>query len=260
MRASATPKRKTASPPWASGSKPVLDLAAMLAFKDSGVKGNVEGVAYLLKKHKIDHFHGTGRVLGPGKMEVTFINGEKQVVETKAIVIATGSEVMSLPGIAIDEKRVVSSTGALSLPEVPKRMAVIGAGYIGLELGSVWSRLGAEVTVIEMLDRVAPGLDGEVAKQLQRTLAKQGIAFKLGTKVVSVDSQGQKPRIDSRAGQGRNAGNARLRRGSRRRGPRSQHPRSRPRRSRGSRPTIAAGSRSTRNSQPPCPASTPSAT
>jgi dihydrolipoamide dehydrogenase len=170
---------------------PVLDLAAMLAFKDSGVKGNVDGVAYLLKKHKIDHFHGTGRVLGPGKVEVTFINGEKQVVETKAIVIATGSEVMSLPGIAIDEKRVLSSTGALSLPEVPKRMAVIGAGYIGLELGSVWSRLGAEVTVIEMLDRVAPGLDGEVAKQLQRTLAKQGIAFKLGTKVVSVDAKGK---------------------------------------------------------------------
>ena len=170
---------------------PVLDLAAMLAFKDAGVKGNVDGVAYLLKKHKIDHFHGTGRVLGPGKVEVTFINGEKQVVETKAIVIATGSEVMSLPGIAIDEKRIVSSTGALALPEVPKRMAVIGAGYIGLELGSVWSRLGAEVTVIEMLDRVAPGLDGEVARALQRTLAKQGIAFKLGAKVVSVDSKGE---------------------------------------------------------------------
>ena len=170
---------------------PALDLAAMLAFKDAGVKGNVDGVAYLLKKHKIDHFHGTGRVLGPGKAEVTFINGEKQVVETKAIVLATGSEVMSLPGIAIDEKRVLSSTGALSLPEVPKRMAVIGAGYIGLELGSVWSRLGAEVTVIEMLDRVAPGLDGEVAKQLQRSLAKQGIAFKLGAKVVGVDSKGK---------------------------------------------------------------------
>jgi dihydrolipoamide dehydrogenase len=170
---------------------PVLDLAAMLAFKDAGVKGNVDGVGYLLKKHKIDHFHGTGRILGPGKVEVTFINGEKQVVETKAIVIATGSEVMSLPGIAVDEKRIVSSTGALALPEVPKRMAVIGAGYIGLELGSVWSRLGAEVTVIEMLDRVAPGLDGEVAKQLQRTLGKQGIAFKLGAKVVSVDTKGK---------------------------------------------------------------------
>ena len=170
---------------------PALDLAAMLAFKDQGVKGNVDGVAFLLRKHKIDHFHGTGRVIGPGKVEVTFINGEKQAVETKSVVIATGSEAMGLPGIAIDEKRIVSSTGALSLPEVPKRMAVIGAGYIGLELGSVWSRLGAEVTVIEMLERVAPGLDGEVARQLQRVLAKQGVAFKLGTKLVSVDGKGK---------------------------------------------------------------------
>jgi dihydrolipoamide dehydrogenase len=171
--------------------KPELDLAAMLAFKDQGVKGNVDGVAFLLNKNKIDHFHGTGRILGPSRIEVTFINGEKQVVETKAIAIATGSEVASLPGIAVDEKRIVSSTGALSLPEVPKRMVVIGAGYIGLELGSVWSRLGSEVTVVEMLDRVAPGLDAEIAKQLQRTLAKQGLAFKLGTKVVSVDSKGK---------------------------------------------------------------------
>jgi dihydrolipoamide dehydrogenase len=171
--------------------KPELDLAAMLAFKDQGVKGNVDGVAFLLKKNKIDHFHGTGRIAGPGKVEVTFINGEQQAVETKTIVIATGSEVASLPGIAIDEKRVLSSTGALSLPQVPKRMAVIGAGYIGLELGSVWSRLGSEVTVVEMLDRVAPGLDAEIAKQLQRTLAKQGLAFKLGTKVVGVDGKGK---------------------------------------------------------------------
>ncbi len=171
--------------------KPSLDLAAMLAFKDAGVKGNVDGVAYLLKKNKIDHFHGTGRIVGSGKVEVTFINGEKQAVEAKSVVIATGSSVLSLPGIAIDEKRIVSSTGALSLPEVPKRLVVIGAGYIGLELGSVWSRLGAEVTVVEMLDRVAPGLDGEVARQLQRTLAKQGLAFKLGTKVVSVKEKGK---------------------------------------------------------------------
>jgi dihydrolipoamide dehydrogenase len=171
--------------------KPEFDLAAMQAFKDQGVKGNVDGVAFLLKKQKIDHFHGTGRILGPGKVEVTFINGEKQAVEAKAIAVATGSEVASLPGITIDEKRIVSSTGALSLPEVPKRLAVIGAGYIGLELGSVWSRLGAEVTVIEMLDRVAPGLDAEIAKQLQRTLAKQGLAFKLGTKVTSIDSKGK---------------------------------------------------------------------
>jgi dihydrolipoyl dehydrogenase len=169
--------------------KPELDLPAMLAFKDAGVKGNVDGVAFLLRKHKIDHFHGSGRILGPGKVEVTFINGEKQLVETKSIAIATGSEVASVPGITIDEKRVVSSTGALSLPQLPKRMVVVGAGYIGLELGSVWSRLGSKVTIVEMLDRVAPGLDAEVAKQLERVLAKQGIAFKLGTKVTTLDGK-----------------------------------------------------------------------
>jgi dihydrolipoamide dehydrogenase len=172
--------------------RPEVDLAAMLAFKDEGVKGNVDGVAFLLKKNKIDHFHGTGRIVEAGKVEITFINREKQTIEAaKAIVIATGSEVARIPGIDIDEKRIVSSTGALSLPQVPKRMVVIGAGYIGLELGSVWSRLGSDVTVIEMLDRVAPGLDAEVAKQLQRVLAKQGIAFKLGTKVAGVDAKGK---------------------------------------------------------------------
>ncbi|HWM32569.1 MAG TPA: dihydrolipoyl dehydrogenase [Methyloceanibacter sp.] len=170
---------------------PELDLAAMLAFKDDGVKGNVDGVAFLLKKNKIDHFHGSGRILGPGKVEVTFINGEKQTVDTNAIVIATGSEVAALPGITIDEKRVVSSTGALSLPAVPKRMVVIGAGYIGLELGSVWSRLGSAVTVVEMLDRITPGLDAEVARQLQRVLERQGLTFKLGTKVAGVDTKGK---------------------------------------------------------------------
>ena len=175
--------------------RPELDLAAMLAFKDAGVKGNVDGVAFLLRKHNIDYFHGRGRILGPGKVEVTFINGEKQSVEAKAIAIATGSKVAALPGIAIDEKRIVSSTGALSLPSVPKRLVVIGAGYIGLELGSVWSRLGSEVTVVEMLDRVAPGLDSEVAKQLQRALTKQGLAFRLGTKVVGVDSKGASLRL-----------------------------------------------------------------
>ncbi|MFW2392422.1 MAG: dihydrolipoyl dehydrogenase [Methyloceanibacter sp.] len=171
--------------------KPELDLAAMLAFKDEGVKGNVDGVAYLLNKNKVDHFHGTGRILGTGKVEVTFINGEKQVVEGKAVVIATGSEVAHIPGIEVDEKRIVSSTGALSLPEVPKRMVVIGGGYIGLELGSVWSRLGSNVTVVEMLNTITPGLDGEVAKQLQRILQKQGLTFKLGAKVTKVDTKGK---------------------------------------------------------------------
>jgi dihydrolipoamide dehydrogenase len=175
--------------------KPELDLATMLAFKDEGVKGNVDGVAFLLRKHKIDHFHGTGRILGPGKVEVTFINGEKQAVEAKSIVIATGSEVARVPGIDIDEKRIVSSTGALQLPKVPERMVVIGGGYIGLELGSVWSRLGSKVTVVEMLPAITPGLDGEVAKQLQRTLEKQGLKFKLGAKVSKVDAKGKSVKL-----------------------------------------------------------------
>jgi dihydrolipoamide dehydrogenase len=182
--------------------EPKLDLPAMLAFKDQGVKGNVDGVAFLLRKHKIDHFHGTGRILGPGKVEVIFINGEKQLVEAKAIAIATGSEVANLPGITIDEQRIISSTGALSLPEVPKRLVVIGAGYIGLELGSVWSRLGSAVTVVEMLDRVAPGLDGEVAKQLQRALTKQGLAFKLGVKVAGIDATGKSLKLTLEPAQG----------------------------------------------------------
>jgi dihydrolipoamide dehydrogenase len=170
--------------------KPELDLAAMLAFKDEGVKGNVQGVEFLLKKNKIEPFHGAGRIVAPGKVEVTADDG-KQTLATKAIVIATGSEIASIPGITIDEKTIVSSTGALSLPEVPKRLVVIGAGYIGLELGSVWRRLGSEVTVVEMLDRITPGLDGEVAKQFQRLLEKQGIKFKLATKVLGVESDGK---------------------------------------------------------------------
>jgi dihydrolipoamide dehydrogenase len=166
--------------------KPKLDLDKMLAFKDEGVKGNTDGVAFLMRKNKVDHFHGAGRIKSPGVVEVTFINGEKQVIEGKAVVIATGSAVAQLSGIEIDEKAVVSSTGALSLPKVPKRLLVIGAGVIGLELGSVWRRLGAEVTVVEYLDRILPGTDGEVARQLQRLLEKQGMTFKLGHKVTGV--------------------------------------------------------------------------
>ncbi len=170
---------------------PTLDLAAMLAFKDQGVKGNVDGVEFLLKKNKIDTFQGTGRIVAPGKVEITGANGDKQTLDTKTVVIATGSNSVELPGMPIDEKRIVSSTGALSLQEVPGRLLVIGAGYIGLELGSVWERLGAEVTMVEMLDRIAPGLDGEVARQFQRILAKQGMIFKLGTKVKSVATDGK---------------------------------------------------------------------
>ncbi len=170
--------------------QPELDLGRMLAFKDEGVKGNVDGVAYLLKKNKIDHFHGTGRVLGTGQVEVTFINGERKPLEAKAIVIATGSDIARLPGIEIDERTIVSSTGALSLTSVPKRLLVIGAGVIGLELGSVWRRLGAQVEVVEFLDRILPGMDAEVARQFQRILEKQGMGFKLGHKVTGVSALG----------------------------------------------------------------------
>ena len=170
--------------------KPKLDLSKMMAFKDEGVKGNVDGVAFLLRKNKIDHFHGTGRIEGPGKVEVTFINGEKRPLEAKSVVIATGSDVAQLPGIEIDEKAIVSSTGALSLSKVPKRLLVVGAGVIGLELGSVWRRLGSEVTVVEFLDRILPGLDGEVARQTQKILTKQGLRFKLGHKVTAIEKVG----------------------------------------------------------------------
>jgi dihydrolipoamide dehydrogenase len=173
-------------------SAPKLDLAAMMAFKDQGVDGNVKGVDFLLKKNKIDAFHGAGRVLAPGKVEVKAADGKTQVLDTKSIVIATGSDVARLKGIEIDEKRIVSSTGALSLPEVPKHLLVVGAGVIGLELGSVWRRLGAQVTVVEFLDGVLPGMDGEIRRQAQRLFEKQGMAFKLSSKVTAVDASGKR--------------------------------------------------------------------
>ncbi len=159
-----------------------LNLDNMLKQKVDAVTGLTNGIAYLMKKHKVTVFTGAGRIDGPGRVVV----GDK-VLETKNIVIATGSEPTPLHGVEIDEERVVSSTGALSLKAVPKRMIVIGAGIIGLELGSVWRRLGAEVTVVEYLDRILPGADGEVAKQAQRIFAKQGIEFKLGMKVTGVE-------------------------------------------------------------------------
>ena len=157
-----------------------LDLKTMMARKDKVVGENTRGVEYLFKKNKVTWLKSAGRVVAADTVEV---GGES--VKTKAIVIATGSDIVTLPGVEIDEKRIVSSTGALELPEVPKRFAVIGGGYIGLEMGSVWRRLGSEVTVVEFLDRITPGMDAEIAKSLQRVLQKQGFAFKLGTKVVS---------------------------------------------------------------------------
>jgi dihydrolipoamide dehydrogenase len=173
------------------GVAPKLDLAAMQAFKDKGVDGNVKGVDFLFKKNKIDAFFGAGRIAAPGKVEVKGNDGKTQVLETKSIVIATGSDVARLKGIEIDEKRIVSSTGALTLPEVPKRLLVIGAGVIGLELGSVWRRLGAQVTVVEFTDGILPGMDGEVRRQAQRLFERQGMVFKLSSKVTAVDASGK---------------------------------------------------------------------
>jgi dihydrolipoamide dehydrogenase len=174
-----------------SVSAPKLDLPSMMNFKQQGIDGNVKGVDFLMKKNKIDVIHGKGKLLGAGKVEVSGGDGKTQLVETKNIVIATGSDVARLKGIEIDEKRIVSSTGALSLDKVPGKLLIVGAGVIGLELGSVWHRLGAEVTVVEFLDRILPGMDGEVAKQFQRILEKQGFTFKLGAKVTGVDISGK---------------------------------------------------------------------
>ena len=170
---------------------PKLDLKQMLAFKQEAVDGNVKGVDFLFKKNKVDAVFGTGRIAAPGKVEVTGSDGKKQTLETKSIVIATGSDVAKLRGIDIDEKRIISSTGALTLPEVPKHLLVIGAGVIGLELGSAWRRLGAKVTVVEFMDGVLPGMDGEVRKSAQRLFEKQGMTFKLSSKVTAVDTSGK---------------------------------------------------------------------
>ncbi len=171
--------------------KPSVDLAAMLKYKQQGVDGNVKGVDYLFKKNKIDTFRGLGRIAAPGRVEVKGEDGKTQVLDAKAIVIATGSDVARLNGIAFDEKRIVSSTGALELDSVPKKLVIVGAGIIGLELGSVWRRLGAEVTIVEFLDHILPGIDSEVARQFHRMLQKQGLAFKLSSKVTAVDTSGK---------------------------------------------------------------------
>lgn len=171
---------------------PTLNLSKMMAHKDATVKSNVEGVSFLFKKNKIDGIQGTGKILGAGKVQVTNDAGEVQVLETKNIVIATGSDVAGIPGVAveIDEKVIVSSTGGIALEKVPAKMIVVGGGVIGLELGSVWSRLGAKVTVVEYLDTILGGMDGEVSKQFQRILAKQGMEFNLGAKVTGVEKSG----------------------------------------------------------------------
>jgi dihydrolipoamide dehydrogenase len=183
---------------------PSIDLDAMLKYKQGAVDSNVKGVDYLFRKNKIETFHGTGRIAARGKVEVKNADSKTQVLETKSIVIATGSDVARLDDIEIDEKRIVSSTGALELPAVPKKLLIVGAGIIGLELGSVWRRLGAEVTIVEFLDHILPGIDAEVAKQFHRRMEKQGIAVRLSSKVAGVDASGKtlKVKVESAAGGG----------------------------------------------------------
>ena len=168
---------------------PKINLPRMMAHKDETVTANVAGVEYLFRKNKITAFRGMGSIAGPGKVLVTPEKGPAQTIESKNIVIATGSLSVNLPGIEIDEEKIISSTGALSLAEVPRHLLVIGAGVIGLELGSVWQRLGAQVTVVEYLDRILPGMDSEVARQFQRMLQKQGMEFQLGSKVTGIEKQ-----------------------------------------------------------------------
>src|SRR5580693_5210500 len=182
--------------------KPSMDLPALHKFRLANVDSNVKGVAYLFKKNKIETFQGAGRIVAPGKVEVKSADGKAQTLETGNIVIATGSDVARLPGIEIDEKRVVSSTGALELANVPKKLLIVGAGIIGLELGSVWRRLGAEVAIIEFLDHILPGLDRDIANQFHRMLQKQGLTFKLSSKVTAVDKTGPvlKVKIEPAAG------------------------------------------------------------
>ncbi len=167
-----------------------LDLGRMQARKGKVVEANVKGVEFLFKKNKVTWLKGGGRIAAPGRVEV-----DGTEYQAKHIVIATGSESIPLPGVEVDETRIVSSTGALELNQVPGRMVVIGGGYIGLELGSVWKRLGAEVTVVEFLDRLVPGMDAEVAKTFERVLGKQGIKFKLGTKVTGAQREGDTVRL-----------------------------------------------------------------
>jgi dihydrolipoamide dehydrogenase len=162
---------------------PKLNLAAMMQQKAASVAQLTKGVEFLFKKNKVDWLKGRGRITGPGKVEVTAADGTATPYEAGAIVIATGSQPAPLAGVEVDNKRIVDSTGALILPEVPGHLAIIGAGVIGLELGSVWRRLGAKVTVIEYLDRITPGVDAEVAKTLQRSLTRQGMEFRLASKV-----------------------------------------------------------------------------
>ncbi len=179
-----------------------VDLKKMLAYKQAGIDGNVQGVQFLLKKNGVEEIQGTAKLTAANALDVTLLAGGSRRLVAKNIVIATGSEVTPLPGVAIDEDRIVSSTGALEFSSVPKHLLIVGAGIIGLELGSVWRRLGAQVTVVEFLDRITPGVDAEVAKNFQRVLKKQGFAFKLGRKVTGIKALKNAVKVTTAAAQG----------------------------------------------------------
>ena len=162
-----------------------LDLKAMMCRKDKVINDLTKGIEYLFKKSKVDYINGVGKIVANDTIEVNLLKGKKRVFKTKNIILATGSEVTPLSGVEIDEKKILSSTGALTLSKVPKSMIVIGGGVIGLELGSVWRRLGVDVTVVEFLDNILPGMDRDVIAQMTRILKKQGLKFKFQTKVTS---------------------------------------------------------------------------
>ena len=252
----------TASPRWASSvGKPKLDLAAMMEFKDEAVDGNVKGVDFLFKKNKIDAVRGAGRIAAPGKVEVKA--RRRQDADARDQEHRHRHRLRRRRGCrasTIDEKRIVSSTGALALDKVPEQLLVVGAGVIGLELGSVWRRLGAEVTVVEFLDRILPGMDGEVAQAVPAPAREAGHDVPAGVqghrrRCVRQDAEGH-----GRAGRGRRGGDDRGRRRAGRDRPRALHRGARPRGGRRRRSTSAAASSSTRISRPTCRASTPSAT
>lgn len=172
-----------------------IDIAALMARKNKIVDGLTGGIEFLFKKNKISYFVGTGKFTGPNDIIVTAADGSEQKIQAKNIMIATGSDVASLPGLDIDENILISSTGALSLESVPEHLVVIGGGVIGLEMGSVWNRLGAKVTVVEFADRVTPGMDGDICKEFQRTLKKQGMTFHMKSKVTQVEQIDGKAKV-----------------------------------------------------------------
>lgn len=180
-----------------------LNLGQMMKAKDTAVSGLTKGIEFLFKKNGVEYIKGTGAFTSENEVKVNLSEGGEQTVTAKNFLIATGSEATPFPGLEIDEKRIITSTGAIALDKVPETMVVIGGGIIGLEMGSVWSRLGTKVTVVEFLGQIGgPGMDAEIAKAAQKTLKKQGIEFKLGTKVLGGDTSGKKVKLEVEAAKG----------------------------------------------------------